>query len=463
MMHPETTTAEPAKVPRAVNLSRELAELLAQVSMETGVPGVGIALSVRGDRSTAYRGYLASGAELPVSSLSRFQLGCITKVLTALVSAELVLAGKLEPESPIGRYLPELAGTEKGQSIAVWHALSHTSGYQGLALGEPKVAYAYSFRDFVAHLTACPQLFQPGTVFSYVHSEYVLLGEICERITGRQIRDLYREMIFEPLKLTVGSIRADLAAPAVCVVDHTPLPDPGQFKPLRPIPFGGFWRASLSDLTLSLPDLLTLTEALAGVGDRRYSPPNPEALAFVRKQVIKMPRTYGGSRPEQVPGAFGLGCAAYRGWLLGHNGSARGQTCGLRFDPKNGMALVVGMNSWQPFLRDSMIDHVFGALRGAPITQPAAEPLDVPLGALEGEYLGPVGSRMTVSVEGRRVICTMATSGAAPPPFVMEQNEAGELVMCSDPGHHSLCFFSEPATGARSLMLGLTAFRRREP
>lgn len=110
-----------------------------------------------------------------------------------------------------------------------------------------------------------------------------------------------------------------------------------------------------------------------------------------------------------------------------------------------------------------MINHVFGALRGAPIAQPTPEPLGVPLERLEGEYLGPVGSRLTVGVEGRRVSCTMATAAAALPPFVMQQNDAGQLELCSDPGHHSLCFFSEPASGARSLMLGLTAFRRREP
>jgi len=438
----------------------QLQTFLTTIREESGVPGICLGLNIAGQNVTASVGTLAIDSHVPMNPDARFQLGCITKLLTAMLVAEMIVSGKLDPDDPIEKYLEELRGTDRGKDIAIWHLLSHTSGYRGLNLADPGVAYYYSWPKFLNFINTTPQLFKPGTVFSYEHSEYAILGEIIERITGRDIADLYREMIIEPLKITVGSIRGDQRQNEIFVTDHSFDPATSKFAKLKTIPYGGFWKASLSDMTMSIQDMLRISSTICGI----TAVPgglSEKAMTFVQKQVIKLPRTYGSTRHEQTPSAFGVGSAAYRGWLLGHNGSARGQTCGLRFDPRNKIALVIGMNAWHPFLRNSIINHIFGVLRGEPIPPLPEEPFESSLNDLVGTYIGPQDQEIIVTNEGDQIACAVSFPNAPIMPVLMQKDDKGNLRVCSETMHHSLGFFREPDSGYSGMMFGMTAFRKQ--
>jgi CubicO group peptidase (beta-lactamase class C family) len=430
------------------------------VRKETGVPGICLGLNIAGQNLLISNGKLAVDSVIQMNPNARFQLGCITKLLTAMVTAEMITSGKIDPDDPIEKYLEELKGTERGKNIAVWHLLSHTSGYRGLNLADPSVAYYYSWPKFLNFFQATSQLFKPGTVFSYEHSEYAILGEILERISGERISDLYDQMIFKPLNLTAGSIKNDYHEKKISVADHTLSPTELKYNKIKAIPYGSFWRASLSEITMSVQDLLKIASVLCEINSVSNGI-SDKAIAFVQKQVIKLPQTHGSARHEQLPGAFGVGCAAYRGWLLGHNGSARGQTCGLRFDPRNKIALVIGMNAWQPFLRDSIINHIFGSLRGEPIPSSPEEPFNLPLSDLVGTYIGSQDQEITVKKEGDQIACTLNPSKEATLTISMKKDETGNLRVCSETMHYSLGFFCELDSGTLGIMLGLTAFRKQ--
>src|SRR5690606_39778306 len=79
----------------------------------------------------------------------------------------------------------ELRGTIHGATVRIAHLLSHTSGYRGTHLLDPAMR-ELDWTGLIALLRAAPQLFPPGTVFSYEHTEAVLLGRILERATGRE-------------------------------------------------------------------------------------------------------------------------------------------------------------------------------------------------------------------------------------------------------------------------------------
>lgn len=441
------------------SLQSQIQRFLSNTKEETGVPGICLALSVGKQMVTSSVGTLSIDSSDPMSEGTHFQLGCISKLLTAMVAAELIEAGKFDPDDPIEKYLEELRGTDRGKKLAIWHLLSHTSGYRGLNINDIKVAYHYSWPDFLKFFNTTPQLFEPGSVFSYEHSEYAILGEIIKRISGRDIVDLYNEMIFEPLKITAGSIKSAQRGNEPYAIDHVFNPDTMTFSKLSPLAFADFWDASLSSITINMKDLLRIASTICGI-TKAPSGISEKALKFVQKQVVKLPYTYGSARHEQIPGAFGVGCGLYRGWLLGHNGSARGQTCGLRFDPRINIALVIGINAWQPFFRDSIIDHIFSMVRGEPIPPFPKEPLQSALNELVGTYIGPNGFDIIVSNKGEQITCTLRNLNSPPHAIILKKDENGVLRACSDTQHYSIGFFHEPDSGVAALMLGMSAFRK---
>ncbi|MGD9162163.1 MAG: serine hydrolase domain-containing protein, partial [Desulfobacteraceae bacterium] len=290
------------------NIQKELDNLLRKIKDETGVPGLSLALNIGTQNIVSNIGTVSVDSDIPMTENTQFQLGCISKLFTAMVTAELFEAGKLDPNDPIEKYIHELRGTQRGKEIQIWHLLSHTSGYRGLNLGDPRVAFYYTWEKFLEFFISTPQLFKPGSVFSYEHSEYAMLGEIIQRITGSDILDLYHEMIIEPLKLNTGSIRVDQRGSDVYAVDHIYDRNTKVFEPLKPIPYANFWKASLNSLTMNTQDLLTIASTICGIVDSPATM-SKKALKFVQKQFIKLPQTYGSTRHEQVPITFGAGCA----------------------------------------------------------------------------------------------------------------------------------------------------------
>ena len=433
--------------------------LVTKIRKETGIPGLCLALNADGRQITAAAGTIAIDSPVEMDVDTHFQMGCISKLLTALVAAELIEAGKCCPDDPIEKYLEELRGTERGKNLAIWHLLSHTSGYRGLNISDPGVAYYYSWPKCVEFLKTTSQLFTPGSVFSYEHADYAILTGIIKRITGADILDLYREMIFQPLNIAVGAVETKKRGDEKHAADHLLNSDSMKFEKTRSIPFGDFWKGSLSSITMTLRDLLRITSTICDISGAPAAM-SEKAIKFTHKQVVKLPRTYGSARHEQIPGSFGAGCALYRGWLLGHNGSARGQACGLRFDPHNNVALAIGINAWQPFFRDSIINGIFGMLRGKPMPPFPEEPFEASLTDLAGIYIGPHDCMVEVNREGEQLVCTLHDHDSQAIRILMRRDEKGFLRVFSDTRHYSLGFFREPDSGADALMLGTLAFRK---
>src|SRR5882757_1662101 len=107
------------------SLETQLHNFVRGVQSATGVPGIGVALSLDGQMVQAYAGLSALHSAAPMSQKARFQLGCITKLLTGIVTTELITARQLEADAPIANYIPEMRAGEKGQRITINHLLSH--------------------------------------------------------------------------------------------------------------------------------------------------------------------------------------------------------------------------------------------------------------------------------------------------------------------------------------------------
>ncbi|MFF1867772.1 serine hydrolase domain-containing protein [Streptomyces sp. CB03911] len=180
--------------------------------------GVSAALGeVRDQGRTVWRG-AAGQADLDTGAAARtdgrFRIGSVTKTFVATVVLQLVAEGKVELDAPIERYLP--GSVRGGQGITVRQLLNHTSGLYDY-LGDPSV-YFHDDTELGTWLTTgrwttyTPQQlldiagrhapeFPPGQQWSYSNTNYVAIGMMIEKVTGRSWNQEVERRIIRPLGL----------------------------------------------------------------------------------------------------------------------------------------------------------------------------------------------------------------------------------------------------------------------
>jgi CubicO group peptidase (beta-lactamase class C family) len=163
------------------------------------IPGLAVAV-VHNGKIVKVQGYGYANLELqkPATRQTVFQLASVTKQFVASGVMILVEDGKLATDAPIRRYLENLPGT--WNRVTIRHLLTHTSGIENY-LRFPAAATADPERDPQLHgLIRRLQLqFEPGDEWEYSNSNYLLLGQIIERVSGKSYDQFLVERIFGPL------------------------------------------------------------------------------------------------------------------------------------------------------------------------------------------------------------------------------------------------------------------------
>jgi CubicO group peptidase (beta-lactamase class C family) len=168
------------------------------------IPGLSYAVVSNGKiiDSGAY-GYANVELKAPVTSHTLFNIGSIGKTFTATAIMLLRKDGKLSIDDPINKYLDSLPSS--WNNITIRHLLSHTSGIKDYAHDFPGYSFIEKDRkqeiteaQFIRMATTVPLNFQPGERWAYSNSNFVLLGFIIHKLTGKPIGDFMKERIFEP-------------------------------------------------------------------------------------------------------------------------------------------------------------------------------------------------------------------------------------------------------------------------
>lgn len=134
----------------------------------------------------------------PVQPNMRQRVGSITKTFVAAAVLRQVEAGEVHLDAPISRYLPQLVPGERGDTITVRMLLNHTSGlpdylpyaFESLQQQSPKSLDDNRFRQFqpeelIAMGVTAPPAAEPGsTPGVYSNTNYLLLGQLLEKVTG---------------------------------------------------------------------------------------------------------------------------------------------------------------------------------------------------------------------------------------------------------------------------------------
>lgn len=144
------------------------------------------------------------------------QIASITKTMTATVVARLVEQGKLSWDSSLGQLYPELASTMSSlyRSVTIDMILRHQGGFPAWMDADTVVKQwtsTYLYLDnagkryeAVKYILSRSPAYNPGSASLYTNDGYLILGSICERITGVTWETLLKQMLFQPLGLNAS-------------------------------------------------------------------------------------------------------------------------------------------------------------------------------------------------------------------------------------------------------------------
>jgi CubicO group peptidase (beta-lactamase class C family) len=148
-------------------------------------------------------GYRNAETKTPNDINSIFQIGSITKQITAAVIMQLQQEGKLSVQDKLSKYFP---GFANGDKITIENLLTHTSGIYNYTndtvIMKNDVTRHYSQEEMMKFFKNYPSDFEPGTKWNYSNSAYSILGYIIEKVEKRPYEKVMRERIFQPLKMT---------------------------------------------------------------------------------------------------------------------------------------------------------------------------------------------------------------------------------------------------------------------
>jgi CubicO group peptidase (beta-lactamase class C family) len=144
--------------------------------------------------------------DVPVTLDTRFNLGSMNKMLTAVACLQLVEQGKLSLDDPIGKHLGEdwLPKVDKGK-VKLRHLLTHTSGLGSYFTEEFDRSSRALYRkvdDWKPLLRDETLAFEPGTRWQYSNTGMLVAGAIVEKVSGTDYYDYVRQHITGPAGMT---------------------------------------------------------------------------------------------------------------------------------------------------------------------------------------------------------------------------------------------------------------------
>ena len=153
----------------------------------------------------------------PATPDMRHRVGSITKTFTAAAVMQQVERGQAQLDAPVGHYLPRLVPGERGQAITVRMLLNHTSGlaeylpyaypslkaFPTLADTTPESLDDNRFKQFqrtdlIDMGVTAPAVGTPGgTPGMYSNTNYLLLGQLLEHVTGTTAENCITQNVIE--------------------------------------------------------------------------------------------------------------------------------------------------------------------------------------------------------------------------------------------------------------------------
>lgn len=166
------------------------------------------------DGKVLYSGALGmrDGADTPADGQTLYPIASCTKAFTAAALARLATQGKFDFDKPVREYLPDfrMADEYATANLTARDFLAHRSGL-------PRHEYAwygtgYTREQLMDNLRYLPLNLPVRYEFQYSNYNYLIAGEIIEKITGMLLEDYLEQEIMKPLGMTRSTTDSNVFA-----------------------------------------------------------------------------------------------------------------------------------------------------------------------------------------------------------------------------------------------------------
>lgn len=155
---------------------------------------------------------------IPANPEALFKIASISKLYIAVAAAKLVANKRLLLDKTLAEYLPELAGSiEYANQITLRMMLQHRSGITDF-IDNPKLPWSNlptNANEFLKLVVDKPADFKPNTRYQYANTNYLLIGQLLDKVLGYSHHQFIKAEILDRLALThtYGKLNeADLGA-----------------------------------------------------------------------------------------------------------------------------------------------------------------------------------------------------------------------------------------------------------
>lgn len=296
--------------------------------------GVAVMIDGRVVHAAAY-GERAPGD--PAAPTDRFRVASISKTITAIVAMQLVEAGLLSLDEPVGGVLAAYVGVVPSDpdvsDLTLRRMLSHTSGFpqaEGTFFGGGAASCAEAAAG--AFAGSLP----PTAGYRYSNMNYCALGLLIEAVTGMPYERVVHERLLGPLGIEGMRLTSTYETGPDEVVHH-----PSQNRNfMEALGAAGAWNATPADLVTILNSI---------------DPTTPGWKALTPESMLAM-------RPPHA-GGYGLGLIGYAsGW--GHTGTIQNTHAMVLAQP-DGVTWAVAVSGEHPGESSHLANIVAAALAEA--------------------------------------------------------------------------------------------------
>lgn len=146
----------------------------------------------------------------PLTVDSPMFIGSVTKQFCATAVMMLKEQGKLSVDDTLDKYYPDY---EYGKELTIKNLLTMRSGLAEIMfLEEPDAdsSEEETLDSIIEGVLSQPLSFTPDSKSEYVNSNYILLGDIVEKVSGVNCNEFIRENIFKPLDMNDSGFASEV-------------------------------------------------------------------------------------------------------------------------------------------------------------------------------------------------------------------------------------------------------------
>lgn len=330
-----------------------------------------------------------------------FQIGSITKSMTAMMLFKLIEKKQLSLNDKLSKFYPKIPNAEK---ITISQLLHHSSGLGDYVVGKNTMKWLTekaSEEQIMNHIIEQGSLFEPGTKVQYSNSGYYLLTKILEKISKKSYADNLKETFVQPLQLknfyTAGQKPTNVFSPYSYA---------NAWEPVKDFDFNN----------------------IVGVGDIATTPTNLNIILnalFAGKIVSK--ESLSSMMPKED--RFGMGLALvpfYSKTFVGHSGGTYGTNSLMIYNGEDDISISYSLNADRIGANNFIID-IFSILYNKEFSLPTfstTKITETELKQYTGDYSSkeiPLGIKVFIKNGG------LFGQGTGQPEFPLEHVEKNEF------------------------------------